>query len=144
MNQHINIEDYLEPTDPPLPLPAIETFKGTNTLDSTETLGETTITQGYQVPLDIRSENNEKHMDIYIGGSPLTEGQRVSRDSTGIEIEVERGQSVIDTTLENKPEMIVTPDSYDKIKDMLLNTKQYDYNETQSDTITDEVTEVTQ
>lgn len=42
MNQH-NIEDYLEPTDPPLPLPAIETFNGENTLDSTETLGEVTI-----------------------------------------------------------------------------------------------------
>ena len=34
---------YIQPTDPPLPLPAIETFKGTNTLDSTETLGEVTI-----------------------------------------------------------------------------------------------------
>lgn len=31
------------PQDPPLPLPAIETFKGENTLDSTETLGEVTI-----------------------------------------------------------------------------------------------------
>lgn len=31
------------PQDPPLPLPAIETFKGKNTLDSTETLGEVTI-----------------------------------------------------------------------------------------------------
>ena len=43
MNQSINIEDYLEPTDPLLPLPAIETFKGENTLDSTETVGEVTI-----------------------------------------------------------------------------------------------------
>jgi len=34
---------YLQPTDPPLTLHAIETFKGTNTLDSTETLGEVTI-----------------------------------------------------------------------------------------------------
>ena len=31
------------PQDPPLPLPAIETFEGTNTLDSTETVGEVTI-----------------------------------------------------------------------------------------------------
>ena len=31
------------PQDPPLPLPELETFKGTNTLDSTETLGEVTI-----------------------------------------------------------------------------------------------------
>ena len=43
MNQSINIEDYLEPTAPPLPLPTIETFKGANTLDSTETLGQVTI-----------------------------------------------------------------------------------------------------
>lgn len=35
---------YLQPTDPPLPLPAIETFKGENTFDSTETLGQVTIT----------------------------------------------------------------------------------------------------
>jgi len=31
------------PQDPPLPLPAIETFKGTNTLDSAEALGQVTI-----------------------------------------------------------------------------------------------------
>ena len=142
-----DIDDWVKQTfytETTVDLPAIETFNGDNTLDSTETLGETTITQGYHVPLDIRSENNEKHMDIYIGDSPLTEGQSVSRDSTGIEIEVEQGTSVIETTLTNKPEMIITPDSYDKIKDMLLNTKQYDYNETQTDYITDEVTEVTQ
>lgn len=31
------------PQDPPLPLPELETYKGTNTLDSTETVGEVTI-----------------------------------------------------------------------------------------------------
>ncbi|MCR5478270.1 MAG: hypothetical protein K6F27_00235 [Ruminococcus sp.] len=31
------------PQDPPLPFPELETFEGTNTLDSTETLGEVTI-----------------------------------------------------------------------------------------------------
>lgn len=40
---------YLQPTNPPLPLPVIETFKGTNTLDSTETLGEVTI-KGQIIP----------------------------------------------------------------------------------------------
>jgi hypothetical protein len=34
---------YLQPTDPPLPFPELEAYKGTNTLDSTETLGEVTI-----------------------------------------------------------------------------------------------------
>ena len=78
------------------------------------------IPYGYQIPLDIRSENNEKHMDIYIGDSPLTEGQSVSRKSTGIEIEVEQGTSIISTTLTNKPEMNVVPDSYEKLKEMVL------------------------
>lgn len=32
------------PQDPPLPFPELETFNGINTLDSTETLGEVTIT----------------------------------------------------------------------------------------------------
>lgn len=37
------IEDYLMPTDPPVPLPPIPTYKGENTLSSTETLGEVTV-----------------------------------------------------------------------------------------------------
>ncbi|MCR5479489.1 MAG: hypothetical protein K6F27_06480 [Ruminococcus sp.] len=48
-------EDYIDyesgkivrngtPTDPPLPLPELETFEGTNTLDSTVEVGEVTIT----------------------------------------------------------------------------------------------------
>lgn len=39
----VNMEDYLVPTDPPVPLPAINTYKGENTLSSTETLGEVTV-----------------------------------------------------------------------------------------------------
>ena len=31
------------PQDPPIPLPSLETYKGTNTLDSAETLGQVTI-----------------------------------------------------------------------------------------------------
>ena len=34
---------YLQPTDPPVPLPPIPTYKGENTLSSMETLGEVTI-----------------------------------------------------------------------------------------------------
>ncbi len=126
-------------------LPAIKTFNGENTVDSTETLGETTITQGYHVPLDIRSENNEKHMDIYIGDSPLTEGQSVSRESTGVEIELYREQSVIDTSLSRKFEMNAKIDRIKMIEQALISMQSSGgYNETQSDTITDEVTEVTQ
>jgi hypothetical protein len=39
----INMNDYLVPIDPPLPFPPIPTYKGENTLSSTETLGEVTI-----------------------------------------------------------------------------------------------------
>lgn len=35
---------FLKPTDPPVPLPPIPTYKGENTLSSTETLGEVSIT----------------------------------------------------------------------------------------------------
>ena len=34
---------YLQPTDPPVPLPPIPTYKGEDTLSSTETLGEVTV-----------------------------------------------------------------------------------------------------
>ena len=34
---------YLQPTDPPVPLPPIQTYKGENTLSSAETLGEVTV-----------------------------------------------------------------------------------------------------
>lgn len=39
----VNMEDYLVPTDPPASLPAIPTYKGENTLSSTETLGEVSV-----------------------------------------------------------------------------------------------------
>lgn len=105
MNQHINIEDYLEPTDPPLPLPAIETFKGTNTIDSTVEVGETMITQGYRIPLQIKQGATTKTADIYIGDSPLTEGETVSKTSTGQDIELFNGENTVSTTLYNKPTM---------------------------------------
>ncbi len=39
----VNMEDYLQPVDPPIPLPPIPTYKGENTLSSTETVGDVTI-----------------------------------------------------------------------------------------------------
>ena len=105
MNQPINIEDYLEPTDPPLPFPELETFEGTNTLDSTVEVGETMITQGYRIPLQIKQGTTTKTVDFYIGSAPLTEGQSISKTSTGTEIELYQGENTISTTLGNKPEM---------------------------------------
>jgi len=37
-------ETYLQPTDPPVPFEAIQTFSGENTLSSTETVGEVSVT----------------------------------------------------------------------------------------------------
>lgn len=34
---------YLQPTDPPSPLPAITAYQGENMLSSTETVGEVTV-----------------------------------------------------------------------------------------------------
>ena len=90
---------------PPLPFPTIETFKGTNTLNSTETLGETMITQGYRIPLQIKQGAATKTVNFYIGSVPLTEGQSISKTSTGTEIALYQGENTISTTLGNKPEM---------------------------------------
>lgn len=40
----VNMEDYLVPTDPPVPFPSITAYKGENTLSSTETVGEVSVT----------------------------------------------------------------------------------------------------
>lgn len=40
----VNMADYLQPTDPPVPFPAISTYQGENTLSSTETVGEVSVT----------------------------------------------------------------------------------------------------
>lgn len=42
---------------------------------------------------------------FYIGDSPLTEGETVSKSSTGVDIELFEGENTISTTLYNKPEM---------------------------------------
>ena len=38
-----DVSGTLTPTDPPIPLPAINAYKGENTLSSTETLGEVSV-----------------------------------------------------------------------------------------------------
>lgn len=61
---------------------------------------------GYYVPLTISQQGQtDKTYDIYIGDSPLTEGQQVSKTSTGQDIELFEGVNVVSTTLYNKPEM---------------------------------------
>ena len=66
----------------------------------------TYIPYGYQIPLTVSQTGQpDKTYDIYIGDSPLTEGETVSKISTGVDIELFEGENTIDTSLYNKPEM---------------------------------------
>lgn len=63
---------------------------------------------GYYVPLTISQQGQpDKTYDIYIGDSPLTEGETVSKTSTGQDIELFGGENTVSTTLYNKPEMMI-------------------------------------
>lgn len=55
------------------------------------------------IPLD--EVYNSHEYDIYIGDSPLTEGETVSKSSTGVDIELFEGENTVSTTLYNKPDM---------------------------------------
>lgn len=63
----------------------------------------TFIPYGYEVPLTIHNTTQ----DIYIGSTPLTAGQSVSKASTGIDIAAIAGSNTITTELYNKPEMAI-------------------------------------
>lgn len=66
----------------------------------------TYIPYGYQIPLTISKQGQpDKTVDIYIGDSPLTEGETVSKASTGVDIELFKGENTVSTTLYNKPTM---------------------------------------
>jgi hypothetical protein len=49
---------------------------------------------------------------FYIGGTPLTEGETVSKTSTGQDIELFEGENTVSTTLYNKPETSITYTDY--------------------------------
>ena len=64
------------------------------------------IPYGYQIPLTVSQQGQpDKSYTFYIGDTPLTEGQQVSKTSTGQDIELFEGENTISTTLYNKPEM---------------------------------------
>lgn len=67
------------------------------------------IPGGYQIPLTI----NGTEKVIYIGSSQLSAGQTITMASTGVDIVLESGDNIIDSTLSNKPTMTV---KYDKLK----------------------------
>ena len=61
---------------------------------------------GYYVPLTISQAGQpDKTVGIYIGDTPLTEGETVSKTSTGVDIELFKGENTVSTTLYNKPTM---------------------------------------
>lgn len=137
--------EVISPDDAVFLRTSVQVYKGyIDTAMITESEVSEYIPYGYKIPIKVTSGTSTKQKDIYIGDSPLTEGQSVSKSSTGIEIKVERGQSVIETTLTNKPEMDAKIDRIKMIEQALISMQSSGgYNETQSDTISDEVTEVT-
>lgn len=67
------------------------------------------IPHGYQIPITVSQQGQpDKTVGIYIGADPLTEGETVSKASTGVDIELFEGENVISTTLYNKPTMKIT------------------------------------
>lgn len=72
------------------------------------------IPYGYQIPLDVRDGKTGEYnyaYDIFIGESPLTEGESISKSSTGIDIKTiadeESYPNILTTALTNKPEMMI-------------------------------------
>ena len=64
------------------------------------------IPYGYQIPITVSQQGQpDKTVNIYIGDSPLTEGETVSKTSTGQGIELFAGENTVSTTLYNKPAM---------------------------------------
>lgn len=61
------------------------------------------VPYGYEIPISV----NDIPQTFYIGSSPLTAGQSISKTSTGIDIELLEGENIISTTLYNKPKMTI-------------------------------------
>lgn len=64
---------------------------------------------GYQIPITVsQTGQRDKNYDIFIGDSPLTEGETVSKSSTGVDIATADGNNTITTSLYNQPDMSIT------------------------------------
>ena len=61
------------------------------------------VPYGYEIPLSV----NNTPQTFYIGDSPLTAGQSISKTSTGVDISAVQGANTITTDLYNKPEMSI-------------------------------------
>lgn len=87
-------------------------FSGTVTVKpmirSTNTTSDF-IPYGYKIPLTISQDGQtDKNYDIFIGDSPLAEGETVSKTSTGVDIATADGNNTITTSLYNQPDMSIT------------------------------------
>ena len=71
------------------------------TLTEGSTAPSSYIPYGYEIPISV----NNTPQTFYIGNSPLTAGQSISKTSTGVDIELFNGENTVSTTLYNKPEM---------------------------------------
>lgn len=58
---------------------------------------------GYEIPISV----NGTSQSFYIGDSPLTAGQSISKTLTGVDITAVQGTNTITTDLYNKPEMSI-------------------------------------
>jgi hypothetical protein len=64
------------------------------------------IPYGYEIPIAVSQQGEtDKNYNIYIGDTPLTEGETISKSSTGVDIEMFEGENTVSTTLDNKPTM---------------------------------------
>lgn len=91
--------------------PTITIVKGSTAPDHyipyQQGVGEQRV-DGYYVPLTVSQTGQpDKTYDIFIGDSPLTEGESVSKQSTGVNLELFEGANTISTTLYNKPSMSI-------------------------------------
>ena len=67
------------------------------------------IPYGYQIPITVlQTGQMDKTYDIFVGDSPLTEGETVSKTSTGVDIATTDGNNTITTSLYNQPDMSIT------------------------------------
>ena len=86
-------------------------------ITNAESITITIQEQTYSIPLNV----NNTIQDIYIGSTPLTAGQSVSKTSTDINIAAQVGTNTITTDLFNKPEMYVKALDYTGIGERTKN-----------------------
>lgn len=65
------------------------------------TAPSTYVPYGYEIPISV----NGTPQTFYIGSTPLTAGQSISKTSTGVDIATTEGENTVSTTLYNKPAM---------------------------------------